>query len=225
MTEETKQGDFFTGGSSFINVGGGITLGCISAEARECLDEVMAQWEVHRQRLAAMDRDDQSFDCRMSLLMPGHYAFAYWLIRWSGLVVPSAELSTLRTSLQKVTEERDAAKEEADHRAFERDSDLNKFMRFCIDEAKVLTDDLMSFSWRDGFAAILAEQHAAEQKVQKAMEAVVRLTAFAEFVRDHTGDGEPSHLADHVVRGDLLGPSIDCAYGSQCHFIEAQKGK
>lgn len=67
-------------GSRFIRVGHGITLGCISEEARDLLDRVMEAWDVH---LASM-RETQG-----AHYSPSYYGFAYWLIRWSDLVQPA----------------------------------------------------------------------------------------------------------------------------------------
>lgn len=59
-------------GSRFVSVGP-VTLGCISPAARDLLDVVMDAWEEFQKGLS-----------------PNHeqtiYGFAYWLIRWSGLV-------------------------------------------------------------------------------------------------------------------------------------------
>lgn len=65
-------------GSRNIEVGN-VTIGCISPEARDLLDTIMAEWEQYnRDRLK---------------LFPGKrasiYSFAYWLVRWSGLVQPA----------------------------------------------------------------------------------------------------------------------------------------
>lgn len=60
-------------------------LSCMSESHRDCLDKVMAKWREHFAKLktanpkytpAIKDADDV-------------YGFAYWLIRWSGLVIPS----------------------------------------------------------------------------------------------------------------------------------------
>ena len=65
-------------GSTFKQVGT-ITLSCMSAEALDLLDTIMEDWEKHNiERLK---------------LFPGKrasiYSFAYWLVRWSGLVRPN----------------------------------------------------------------------------------------------------------------------------------------
>jgi len=57
---------------------GNITIGCISPEARDLLDTVMEQWEEHYKDLKANNPNHE----------PSYYGFAYWLIRWSGLVQP-----------------------------------------------------------------------------------------------------------------------------------------
>lgn len=68
-------------GSRFLQRGP-VTLGCISEEARDLLDEVMEEWEKHLPNLKKHNGDDYE---------PGHYGFAYWLIRWSGLVKPTSQ--------------------------------------------------------------------------------------------------------------------------------------
>jgi hypothetical protein len=61
---------------------GPITLGCITIEARDLIDEAYAAWVMHRED--------------MRIKQPRHhisdeaYAVLYWLIRWSGLVNPAA---------------------------------------------------------------------------------------------------------------------------------------
>ena len=67
-------------GSKFTSPTPGITLGCISPEARDLLDSVMEAWEKHYKDLKETSRDNE----------PTFYGFAYWLIRWSGLVQPNA---------------------------------------------------------------------------------------------------------------------------------------
>lgn len=68
-------------GSAFTNPAQGITLGCISPEARELLDTIMEEWEKHYAGMKEMHGDD----------MPEttFYGFAYWLVRWSGLIQPA----------------------------------------------------------------------------------------------------------------------------------------
>ncbi|MFM2204437.1 MAG: hypothetical protein RLZZ605_1401 [Bacteroidota bacterium] len=56
-----------------------ITLGCITPEARDLLDTIMEQWETH---YANMKETKPKYE-------PSFYGFAYWLVRWSGLVCPS----------------------------------------------------------------------------------------------------------------------------------------
>jgi hypothetical protein len=66
-------------GSTVKQVGPQITLASISPEASDLLDTIMAEWEIHEAGLKASFPDHE----------PSHYAFAYWLVRWSGLVKPS----------------------------------------------------------------------------------------------------------------------------------------
>jgi hypothetical protein len=66
-------------GSNFVEVNENITLGCISEEARDLLDTIMTEWEKN--------------EAKHEEIWPGYepsiYAFAYWLVRWSGLVQPA----------------------------------------------------------------------------------------------------------------------------------------
>jgi hypothetical protein len=56
---------------------GYVTLGCISPEARDLLDKIMGEWEIH---LAEMKKQQgENYE-------PSYYGFAYWLVRWSGLI-------------------------------------------------------------------------------------------------------------------------------------------
>ena len=66
-------------GSEFRRIGN-ITLGCITPEARELLDTIMEHWESHYAALKKMHGQDYE---------PSFYGFAYWLVRWSGLVEPA----------------------------------------------------------------------------------------------------------------------------------------
>lgn len=66
-------------GSNFTSVGP-VVLGCISPEARELLDTIMEKWEEHLAEIKKAHGPDYT---------PTHYGFAYWLVRWSGLVRPS----------------------------------------------------------------------------------------------------------------------------------------
>jgi hypothetical protein len=73
MPEEFK-------GSNFITPAPGIMIGCISPEARDLLDTIMEHWEKHYTELKTMHGDKYE---------PSFYGFAYWLVRWSGLIQPS----------------------------------------------------------------------------------------------------------------------------------------
>lgn len=55
---------------------GPVAIGCISLEASDLLDTVMAEWKKRKKGYPKGYR-------------PGTYGFAYWLIRWSGLVEPA----------------------------------------------------------------------------------------------------------------------------------------
>ena len=65
-------------GSEFRKVDN-IILGCISQDAKDLLDTVMEEWKIHEKKLKELKPNYE----------PSHYAFAYWLIRWSGLVKPN----------------------------------------------------------------------------------------------------------------------------------------
>lgn len=64
-------------GSKNIEVGN-VSIGAISPEARDLLDTIMKEWE--------------KFNAERLKLFPGKratvYGFAYWLVRWSGLIKP-----------------------------------------------------------------------------------------------------------------------------------------
>ena len=66
-------------GSNFVQATENITLGCISEEARDLLDVIMVEWEKQETELKERNPGYE----------PSHYAFAYWLVRWSGLVQPN----------------------------------------------------------------------------------------------------------------------------------------
>jgi hypothetical protein len=82
--DATRQARF--NGSRFLRAGSGITVGCISPEARDCLDRVMEEWKAHKSELKKVHGGHYR---------PGEYGFAYWLIRWSGLVKPASNLDTV----------------------------------------------------------------------------------------------------------------------------------
>jgi hypothetical protein len=67
-------------GSRFVDPVPGVTLGCISPEARDLLDTVMDEWEKHV--IEAKKIHGEKYK-------PEYYGFAYWLIRWSGLIQPA----------------------------------------------------------------------------------------------------------------------------------------
>lgn len=60
---------------------GRVTLNCMKPEDRDCLDRAMAEWKAHKKQLPKKIGDKR--------YVPGIYGFAYWLIRWSGLVQPT----------------------------------------------------------------------------------------------------------------------------------------
>jgi hypothetical protein len=64
----------------------GVTLTCISPEARDLLDLVMAEWY----KYLTVFKQTNGQDCE-----PSQYGFTYWLIRYSGLVEPSETAKNL----------------------------------------------------------------------------------------------------------------------------------
>ena len=61
---------------------GAVAISCMAPEARDCLDAVMEQWREHWARIPESHR------------MPDPaavYGFAYWLLRYSGLVTPNSD--------------------------------------------------------------------------------------------------------------------------------------
>jgi hypothetical protein len=66
-----------------------ITLTCISPDARDLLDRIMKAWEEHKSQLPdKVTMGNETWNPRESV-----YGFAYWLVRWSGLVQPNGEKS------------------------------------------------------------------------------------------------------------------------------------
>ena len=67
----------------------GLAVCCISPDARDLLDRVMEEWDRHMQNLPeTLTCGDETWNPRESV-----YGFAYWLIRWSGLVRPNMVLT------------------------------------------------------------------------------------------------------------------------------------
>lgn len=66
-------------GSRTVEAVPGISLGCITPEARDLLDRIMEAWTPHLEGIKASAPNHD----------PGYYGFAYWLVRWSGLVQPA----------------------------------------------------------------------------------------------------------------------------------------
>lgn len=64
-------------GSKFEQIGN-ITLGCISREARDLLDDIMEAYEEHYEAGKKMGLDYKHPD--------EVYSQFYWLVRWSGLI-------------------------------------------------------------------------------------------------------------------------------------------
>lgn len=69
-------------GSIFKQISPQIASGCISPEASELLDEIMDAWNEHLVKLREIMGPEYE---------PTYYGFAYWLVRWSGLIQPIRE--------------------------------------------------------------------------------------------------------------------------------------
>ena len=68
---------------------GPVAICCMKPEYRDCLERAMDEWKKHRQELPKKVGGKR--------YVPGIYAFAYWLIRWSGIVKP-AECPTIEVT-------------------------------------------------------------------------------------------------------------------------------
>ena len=64
--------------------GASITITCISEEARDLLNSIMEKWEEHEARMREYAKQRGVEPGEIS-----HYGFAYWLVRYSGLIQPS----------------------------------------------------------------------------------------------------------------------------------------
>lgn len=58
---------------------------CIAPTHSDCLERAMEEWKKHKAELPKRLGGKR--------YVPGIYAFAYWLIRWSGIVQPTAAKS------------------------------------------------------------------------------------------------------------------------------------
>jgi hypothetical protein len=67
-------------GSRILEVNESIALTCISPEATQLLDKIMDEWEKHYAGLKSTYGDKYE---------PSFYGFAYWLVRYSGLIQPA----------------------------------------------------------------------------------------------------------------------------------------
>lgn len=74
----TKQHETFSG-TNVTELGNGIALCCIAPEARDLLDTIMSDWKIHLKQLRQANGKKYR---------PSHYGFAYWLVRYSGLIQP-----------------------------------------------------------------------------------------------------------------------------------------
>ena len=83
MPEPAGKGTEFDG-SRYLEPIPGVALGCISPEASELLDRIMDEYRKHYEAGCKIHRPEH---CGTS---PDKvYRFAYWLVRWSGLVQPN----------------------------------------------------------------------------------------------------------------------------------------
>jgi len=79
---EEKSKEFAGTGTQITPLGNtGISIGCMKRDYRDCLDKSMEEWKKHKKTLPKKVLGKQ--------YRSGVYAFAYWLIRWSGLVKPA----------------------------------------------------------------------------------------------------------------------------------------
>lgn len=69
--------------SRFVAPVPGVMLGCITPEARDLLDEIMAAYREHYERGKKFHKPEHQGPEPDTV-----YRFAYWLVRWSGLVRP-----------------------------------------------------------------------------------------------------------------------------------------
>ncbi len=65
--------------SRYSEVVPGVVIGSITPEARQFLETIMDAWDKHYEGLKEANGKDYE---------PSYYGFAYWLVRWSGLVQP-----------------------------------------------------------------------------------------------------------------------------------------
>jgi len=71
-------GDFSPTISKYIDK---IAIHCMSSEARDLLNTIMEEWDKYE---AGIRKTNPGYT-------PGTYAFAYWLVRWSGLIKPNKD--------------------------------------------------------------------------------------------------------------------------------------
>lgn len=76
---ELKREREFGPGTKVAHVGP-VAICCMDPEYRDCLDLAIEQWKEHWKKLPPEHRIADPDDV---------YGFAYWLMRWSGLVVPA----------------------------------------------------------------------------------------------------------------------------------------
>lgn len=69
-----------TPGHQETHISESIILGCMKQEAREDMEKALEEWSKH-----VKDRKENSLPPEDPV-----YSFAYWLFRWSGIVIPGA---------------------------------------------------------------------------------------------------------------------------------------
>lgn len=82
-------------GNSVVRVGP-IGIGAIAPDARDLLDRIMAAWEPDLASMVANNPPDWE---------PSTYGAFYWLVRWSGLIDPTAAMDRLDALVGEAREE------------------------------------------------------------------------------------------------------------------------
>jgi hypothetical protein len=70
--------------------GTNISIGCITPEARGLLERIMDKWKALQYHDFSKPNDPEG----------SHYAFAYWLVRYSGLIQPTSQSEPIHRTAQ-----------------------------------------------------------------------------------------------------------------------------